>query len=373
VGLFLETPEFSTKSDVYAFGMLLVYIFKKDHPCNGKSLEEIKAQSKLEENQVVRDIQSDNFPILLGELIKSCIKPEKDRRPEVADFLLRKQFGKIIDQLREMKHGSIGKVWQNEEEGISGQRDELSWPDFKNAWGSFDPNNLTKLNELCLRAFMGISLDPLATISGLGPDVSIEPKISRVAYERFADTFKDVTPGVLYNNLYQLVLEPWFFGLLSYHRAAKILKDFASANKNATQVFLVIQKKDDELSDEVKDKGPFILLQYAKHQHQHHPPESLSFDWSHPIHEQLLRKFSDHLPPSPPRDIPVFKRLQPLVQSEVDQTKGKPKDANLAILGRITAGLTTFSAAIQGTPRAQEHKKGTGYEQKKIHLKTDDD
>jgi len=316
--LFLDIPEFSTKSDVYAYGMTLFYLFKNDHPYSGKSLDEINKQSNLEDNQVVRDIPSD-IPKTLEELIRSCIKPQADRRPEISELLLKKMFSRIIDEFRTNNHGPIGKVWLNEEEGISGERNELSWPDFKNAWRTFDTlNNLTSLNDLCLRGFMNISLDPLG-FSGPGGTVNIEPRISRAVFENFAKAFNHREPNLMYDTLYYLVKAQWYFGLMEFSRVSKIIKDFVKGK--STEAFLVIQKRHDEQNEEVKGKGPFIIL-HCKDKHL--TSEGFLFDWSKPLDAQLLSKLrASQLPPSPPREQPVFKRLQQEIEQRDNKSQQK--------------------------------------------------
>jgi len=131
-----------------------------------------------------------------------------------------------------------------------------------------------------------------------------------------------VEPSLLYKNLIKLADSPWYFGLMLVSRALKILKEFSSTQP----LFMVIQRRHDELNDNKDHIGPFIVL-YSRGTNSFE--KSFCFDWSDLTnHKTKLLDILEvsKLPSSPPQDVvPGFKSIRLLLNKNFLWALGQEK------------------------------------------------
>jgi len=249
-------------TDVYAYGMTLVYLFTKKEPYEGGAYDHVKGQASKADNDITTALRS-GLPETLCKFIKQCISPTPADRGTFGSILKQlKPFDKIILENLSMTQGEATAVW-------GAMKPAVPWKDLKDAWQS-QFGQLSSQQEVYLRAFIGVPLDSIISYNevekGRKVKVRTDPLVTKTDFDNFLKAFGPINKSNvndLFVVMHQLVEAPWFYGKLSHDDARYELRGGKDLDKKQFQdnAYLVHLNS----HDDPKEDKPFVLAYRASH------------------------------------------------------------------------------------------------------------
>jgi len=365
--LFGTSPKFvhkqSVASDIYAYGMTLYYLFTKQIPYDKASYDHVKEQSKKEQNDITKFLDSSSLPNALKDLIKLSINPQPDKRASFLAILKNiKPFDKIILENLAATQGDASSVWGE-------MKPAVPWKDFMDAWKS-NLGHLSAQQEKYLRAFMWVPLDSniqYVIENGKKTKIRHDPLVKKTDFDAFASAYgpiKKDSMAKLFQVLHALVEATWFFGRMSYDDARYACRGGKDIDKKKylDNTYLVYQNSFEHIPG-VKIKEDHFVLAYRANNVSFDDGVKFDFEAHVSGKEELSKQVTKQLDAhchgkkkdqpdasklqicKVPRN-PVFRRINPPVAGGEGEAGTKPAGTDIGYIA--TQSLMAISAEEDG-------------------------